>query len=210
MVHFKYPTTLILLALITLIVTACTAPTPAPTPLPPTATTAQGVTVLQPVALNEFDLLDSKNKPIHLSELKGKFWMVTFGYTHCPDVCPINLGNFVAIKNMLKDDAAKLNFVFVSVDGARDTPQVLDKHLALFDASFIGITGKEPGLEPMLKDFKVVYKLEKTVPDQMEYNVSHTASSFLVDAAGRLRRIYAYATKPDIIVADIRQALQEK
>ena len=193
----------ICLALLASILAACgsgRAVTPTPTP-------GEGVTFIDPpVDLQNFTLTSAQNTPLSLSDLKGKLSVFTFGYTHCPDVCPINLANFKLVKKELGSDADKVNFVFVSVDGKRDTPAVLAKHLQIFDQTFIGLTGDDAAIAPVAKAFYVSYVINP--PDSSgDYTVMHTASWFLVDAEGRLRRVYGYGTSPQVITDDLEELL---
>lgn len=192
-----------LLMTLVVLVAGCSTPVkPTPTQLP------EGVTPLDPpIILSEVSMADQNNAAWKLSDWKGKYALFTFGYTHCPDVCPINLANFKQVKNNLGADA-QLNYVFVSVDGERDTPDVLKKHLAIYDSIFLGLTGDATQTAAIAKTFNVVYKLEKTTPDQKEYNVTHSASSFLMDKKGQLVRIYSYGTSPVTIADDIKKMMQ--
>ncbi len=120
------------------VLSACStlAPAVTPTPLP------EGINAIDPpLALQAFTLVDQHGAPFSLSNLKGRLALITFGYTHCPDVCPVNLANFKEIAQRLGTNAQQVAFVFVSVDGKRDTPPVLANYMNLFDPSFIGLHG---------------------------------------------------------------------
>jgi protein SCO1/2 len=186
-------------------IVGCAAARPTPTPAP------EGVTVLEPpTKLADFTLTSSQNKPAHLSDWKGKAVLMSFGYTHCPDVCPVTLGRYKQVKEALGDSAGQVAFVFVSVDGARDTPAVLANYLGLFDKEFIGLTGDEPTLRTITKEYGATFSIEKKDPNQTDYTVAHTASWFLIDPKGNLSRVYAYDTQPEIAAADIKQVLSAK
>ncbi len=173
-------------------------PTPVPTP--------QGVTILEPPGkLNDFTLTNQANQPLHLSDLKGKLVLLTFGYSHCPDVCPITLAKFKQIKEQLAGDAAQVNFVFVSVDGVRDTPDVLGKYLSQFDPQFIGLTGDETTMRQVGKDYFIGFQKEQSGGTQ--YLVTHSSYSYLIDRQSQLVRIYAYETPAEVMTADIKQVL---
>lgn len=189
--------------MVLLLVAACGGTSkPTPTPLP------EGVRPIEPpIVLLDLGMTDQNGAAWKLSDWKGQYSLLTFGYTHCPDVCPINLANFKQVKNNLADSKTLLNYVFVSVDGGRDTPEVLKKHLALYDESFLGLTGDATQTAAIAKAFSVAYVLEKTTPDQKDYNVTHTASSFLVDKKLQLVRIYSYGTAPAIIAEDLKKLM---
>jgi protein SCO1/2 len=198
-----------LLTVAMLISLAACAPTATPIKPTPTATVGGIIVVDPPVALTDFSLPNSQLGTTTLTDLTGKFSLFTFGYTHCPDVCPINLAQFRQLDMLLDSAADNLNFVFVSVDGARDTPAVLAEHLPLFDTALLGLTGDDAAIQTLTNQFGVTYKLEKSTPDQTDYAVSHTASSFLVDPQGRILRVYSYGYDPDLVSQDIETLLQQ-
>ena len=182
----------------------------------PTATLAptltpgvEGIFVFDPPGqINDFTLTNQSAKPMHLTDLKGKLTLITFGYTHCPDVCPITLARFRQIKTDLDQSAAQVNFVFVSVDGRRDTPKRLMDYLKQFDPAFIGLTGDEETVRQVAKDYGAVFYAEGGSSVKNDYTVTHTNSSYLLDRDGQLRRKYSYDLQHDTIAADIKQALQ--
>lgn len=185
---------------VVMLLVGCTSPAP-PTPTP----APEGVTIIEPpLQPTTFTLTDQNGKSVRFDDLKGKLTLLTFGYTHCPDVCPVTLANFKAIKADLAGDAGQVNFVFISVDGARDTPEVISKYLALFDPAFIGLTGDEATLTKIVKDYGAVFYKDEKTASSPNYTVTHTSSSFLVDRGGQLRRKYAYGIKPETVAADIK------
>lgn len=157
-----------------------------------------------PVSLPDFRLTDQRNQPFTRQNFTDRWTVMSFGYTHCPDVCPITLANFTLIKRALGDQRDRVTFIFVSVDGARDTPEVLGRYLANFDAAFIGLTGDEMAIRPVTQAFGVRYEVVKPEGTQAEYLINHTASSFLVNPRGELVRIYSYGTDPEVVAADLR------
>jgi protein SCO1 len=193
--------TVVCIALVLVSAGCGTAATPTPTAVP------QGVNLLQPpTALNDFTLTNQANKPMKLSDLKGKLALMTFGYSNCPDVCPITLAKFKQIKAQLAGDAGNVAFVFISVDGVRDPPDVLTTYLNQFDSSFVGLTGDEPTMRKIGKDYFISFEADHTTGSQ-HYLVTHSSYSFLVDREGRLSRIYAYETPAEVMTADIKQVM---
>jgi protein SCO1/2 len=159
-----------------------------------------------PFKVSDFTLTDQHDSPLKLSSLSGKLVLMAFGYTHCPDICPVTLANFVQIKQALGALNSQVVFVFVSVDGARDTPAVLATYLSAFDPGFTGLTGSEADVRSASKDFGVIFTYEKKSPTDTEYTVTHTASTFLVNRSGQLIRLYDYGLDPGLIAADITKA----
>jgi protein SCO1/2 len=177
----------------------------APAPTPTAAPSPEGVRPLDPpVTLPAFALTDQNEQPFTLENFRDRWTVLAFGYTHCPDVCPIMLANFTLVKRALGERADAITFIFVSVDGARDTPAVMRRHLANFDPTFLGLTGDESAVRPLAQAFGVRYEIVKPEGTQADYLINHTASSFLVNPKGALVRIYSYGTEPEVIAADLK------
>jgi len=183
-------------------------PTAEPTPAP-TAESAlpQGITALDQV-VSDFTLTNHKGEEMHLSDLQGKLVVMSFGYTHCPGVCPITLAQFGRVRNLLGEDAAQVQFVFVSVDGARDTPERLAQYLPVFNADILGLTGEDATVRAIISEYGGEYTLNNAGGLRENYTVDHTASKFLIDADGHWRRTYSYNLAPDVIAADIQALLR--
>lgn len=189
------------------------APTVAPTdePIPTQAPAAesalpQGITALDQV-VTDFTLTNHKGEEMHLSDLQGKLVVMSFGYTHCPDICPITLAQFGRVRNLLGEDAAQVQFVFVSVDGARDTPERLAQYLPVFNADILGLTGEDATVRAIISEYGGEYTINNAGGLRENYTVDHTASKFLIDADGHWRRTYSYNLAPDVIAADIQSLL---
>jgi protein SCO1/2 len=169
----------------------------------PTATPLPGTLLDPPKEVGDFTLTDQDGQPFRLSDLHGRVALLFFGYTNCPDICPTTLAEFKRVKALLGDDAGRVAFVFVSVDGARDTPERLAAYVRAFDPQFIGLTGDDATLRPIARDFGVFYQRVNYESDT-NYLVDHTASTFVVDQQGRLRLVFPYGTDPAAIVARLR------
>jgi len=201
-------TTLVLLLAVFLSACAQAAPTPTSVPTQTPVPLPTGVRPLDPpVALPDFRLTDGRNQPFTRQNLTDRWTLMSFGYTHCPDFCPITLANFTLVRRALGEQAERVAFIFVSVDGARDTPEVLSRYIANFDPTFIGLTGSEMEIRPVTQAFGVRYEIVKPEGTQADYLINHTASSFLVNPKGELARIYSYGTDPEVIAADIRSLI---
>jgi protein SCO1/2 len=169
-----------------------------------------GVTRVEPPRpLQDFTLTNQENQPTSLRSLRGQYTLLLFGFTHCPDICPLTLLKYKRIKDELGELGNQINFVFISVDGERDTPERLKPYLRNFDESFIGLTGDEATLRRLGTDYNLFFeKRPGTTPEN--YLVDHTASTFLVDPDGNLVAIYPYddtAQGVAVAVADLRARL---
>jgi protein SCO1/2 len=174
----------------------------------PTATPLPGTLLDPPKEVSDFTLTSNANQPFHLSDLRGKVAVLFFGYTHCPDVCPTTMADFKRVKADLGDDAARVAFVFISVDGARDTPDRLATYVHAFDPDFIGLTGDDATLRAIAKDYGVFFqRVNYDNPDN--YLVDHTATSFAVGPEGKLRVVFSYQSDPAGMAQRIRSLLEK-
>ncbi|MBZ0293026.1 MAG: SCO family protein [Anaerolineae bacterium] len=193
-------------------------------PAPQTADTGGAAVVTPPYLLPDFTLTSHTGDPVSLSDFRGRSVLLFFGYTHCPDICPTTLADYRRVKSQLGARAEDVAFVFISVDGARDTPEVMAKYLSMFDADFIGLTGGEEIMREIGTDYGLSFSADKQVNvghshdddtaehhhDDEDYFVEHTSPSFLVDPDGYLRLVYFYGTKPEVMVSSIQQIMTEQ
>ena len=178
-----------------------------------------GAALVQPPQLvSNFALTDHTGQPLSLSDLRGQPVLMFFGYTQCPDVCPTTLADYTRVKGELGSLAYDMHFAFISIDGERDTPEVLAEFLGRFDESFIGMTGSETTLRQMGVQFGLAFEQvvfgengsQQPASEQAEnYFVNHTSPSFLIDKDGYLNRVFFYGTRPDVIASNMRQFLTE-
>lgn len=169
-----------------------------------------GITEIEPpLEMPDFTLTDQYNESINLSDLDGSLSLITFGFTHCPDVCPITLGEMRNIREDLGNLADELDYVFVSVDGERDTPDVLSTYFTTLrvDGFITGMTGSESQLRTISESYGVEFIYNE--PDQLgNYTVDHTAGMFLLDENHNWIRRYRYGIQSNLIADDIRQILE--
>jgi protein SCO1/2 len=153
-------------------------------------------------------LPDADGRLRQLSEFKGKVVVVFFGFTQCPDVCPTTLAELAAVKQSLGAQGADVQGVFVSVDPARDTPEVLKAYVAAFGADFVALRGDEDQTRAAAKSFKVYYA---KVPGKTDttYTMDHTAGSYVFDRSGRVRLFTRYGTGAEALTHDLKILLAE-
>jgi protein SCO1 len=184
--------------------------TPQQTPIILTPQAASnGITAIEPpLPMSDFTLTNQHNEPISLSDLAGKPTLLTFGFTHCPDVCPITLGEMRSIYEVLGAEVEKLNFTFISVDGERDTPDMLKDYFELLhvDSFLVGMTGTPDAVRELGTEYGVEFFYGET-DENGNYDVSHTAGMFLLDANRNWIRRYTYGTPAQVIAADIEPLL---
>jgi protein SCO1 len=142
--------------------------------------------------------------------LQGRYVLLTFGYTHCPDVCPVTLAELRRVHDLLAEQgkAEQVQLVFISVDGQRDTPERLKQYLTYFNAGVIGLTGTREQAEALISQFGGTFNINNVAGAIENYTVDHTAGSFLLAPDGTWVRRYAYRTDPKLIAEDLLQRLR--
>lgn len=176
---------------------------PAPTPTP------GGVVAGAYRDVPDVTLINQDNQAMKLSALKGKPTLLSFGYTHCPDVCPMTMSDFRRVKRDLGDLGDKANFVFVSVDPARDTPDVIKRYVQAFDPKFIGLTGDDATLQKLTYALDGLYEKQKpNEGDPNSYVMAHTSFIYLFDENGKWKMKYPFATPVDVLVADLKAQIK--
>jgi protein SCO1/2 len=147
-------------------------------------------------------LNDHHGRARTLADFRGKLVVVSFGFTHCPDVCPTTLADIASAMKLLGARASEVQVLFVTVDPRRDTPQLLSQYVPAFDASFLGMHGDNAAIEKVKKDFHV-YAQERPGKTPESYSVDHSAQVFAIDRQGRVRLIFAPNTPPSSMAADL-------
>ena len=151
-------------------------------------------------------LTDHNGTPRTLAEFKGKVAVVFFGFTHCPDVCPVTLSELATVAKELGKDAERMQVLFVTVDPERDTPAVLSKYVPAFNPAFLGLYGDADATARTAKEFKVFFQKQPATGGG--YSVDHLAGTYIYDAAGRLRLFASYGQGASKMLHDIRLLLQ--
>jgi protein SCO1/2 len=171
--------------------------------------TFKGSIIEPPLPAEDFTLNDQQNEPFRLRDQRGEVVLIFFGYTHCPDVCPLTLADFKQIKAELGAEAGRVNFVFITVDPERDTPERLAEHIANFDPAIVGLTGDRAELAAVWNAYGV-YAAKAEAGSASGYLVDHTARVYAIDANGDLRMTYAFGTESVDIAQDVAHLLDEK
>ena len=154
----------------------------------------------------DVQLTDHNGTARTLAEFKGKVVVVFFGYTHCPDVCPVTLGELAIVARELGKDAGRMQVLFISVDPERDTPAVLSKYVPAFNPAFLGLYGDADATLRTAKEFKVFY--QKQPASGGGYAVDHSAGTYIYDTAGRVRLFASYGQGAPKMLHDIRLLLE--
>ena len=151
------------------------------------------------------ELTDHTGKPRKLEDFRGKAVVLSFGFTHCPDVCPTTLADLSAAIKSLGSEADKVQVLFVTVDPERDTKDVLAKYVTAFDPSFLGLYGDAAATQRAAKEFKIYYEKRKSGDS---YSVDHSAQSYVIDPQGRLRLLVRHDRIGSDLPEDLRTLLK--
>jgi protein SCO1/2 len=169
------------------------------------AQTATATLLTPPRPLPPIALVDQDNRPFDVARLRGRWSFVFFGFTSCPDVCPVTMTALAQTNKLLADVPEKLRprLVMISVDPERDTPERLAGYVKAFDPTFIGVTGTKAAIDELAQRMGVL--VAKRPLEGGNYSVDHTTSVFLVDPDGALHALFSAPHTPQLIAADYRR-----
>ena len=165
----------------------------------------EGLLWPNPKKIEQFNVVDQDGKNFSMVNLSGKWSFLFFGYTHCPDICPVTLSVLDQVYKKLayEKQADDVQIIFVSVDPERDTPDVIKSYVNYFNKNFIGLTGSEEQIDSITRQIGIVHaRTEKTAPG--EYLVDHTASVFLISPDDKLLGIFSVPHNADDIISRYR------
>ena len=153
-----------------------------------------------------FQLVDTSGRTVDQSVLKGKWSVVFFGFTHCPDICPTTLFELAQVEPLLGPKAADLQTVFISVDPGRDTPRQMAAYVAnpAFPKRLVGLTGSAAQVDAAAKAYRVYYQKQGEGAD---YTVNHAAYSYLMTPKGRFACVLPYGEGPEKTAGRIQAAM---
>ena len=138
-------------------------------------------------------------------DFHGRFQLIAFGYTYCPDICPTTLVEMAEVLRQLADQASEVQGIFISVDQERDTPAVLKTYTTFFDPRILGLSGSPALVQRAARNFKVRYaKVADSQPGSQFYAVDHSAGLYLLDRQGSFIKKFGYGTPPQEIVETLR------
>ncbi len=157
------------------------------------------------VGAEPFALIDQDGEPFSTVDLAGRPYAIFFGYTHCPDVCPTTLFEMSEALKKLGPDADRLTVVFVSVDPARDTPELLKNYLGAFDGRIVGLTGSAENVDKAAKSFRIFYR--KVPGEDGDYSMDHSSSVILMDGEGRFVGAIGYEEDSDTRLAKLKRLM---
>lgn len=152
-----------------------------------------------------FRLEDQDGRSVTDQDMKGRPFLVFFGYTHCPDICPTTLFDMSQLLQKLGPDADRTGALFITVDPERDTPAVMKDYLSNFDPHVRGLTGDQNAINAAIKAYRVYAK--KVPLEHGDYTMDHTAIVYLMDKNGRFVAPFNLKQTPDAAAAELRKYL---
>lgn len=153
-----------------------------------------------------FELTGESGEPLTAERFEDRITLLFFGYTHCPDICPVTMGKLSAVMQKLPDGVAEdTRVLFVSVDPARDTPQQLADYTEAFGERFIGATGTQDQLGQLNKRYRVTYSYGDGKGEDTDYLVSHSSAVFVFDRAGEVRLMFRQDDSIEAMASDLTE-----
>ena len=163
--------------------------------------------IIQGVPAPSVELAGPGGEPIALSDFEDQLVVVYFGYTFCPDVCPITLAKLARARAMLGEDGDDVQVVMITVDPERDTVEVLEDYASNFDDSFIGLTGNPADIDRIATTYGVYYQAQDST-SAAGYLVDHTSTVMVIDRNGELKLLVSFDATDLEIAEDLAYLLQ--
>jgi protein SCO1/2 len=159
-----------------------------------------------------FTLTDHNRKTVTDATYRGKYLLVYFGYTFCPDMCPTGLQSMSLALDKLGGDAARVQPLFITIDPARDTPAKLKQYVAMFHPSIVGLTGTAEQIAAVAKEYQVYYAREESGDEDEsedtgdDYIMDHSTLIYLMGPDGKFIQTFPENADPDALVAALQKA----
>lgn len=160
-----------------------------------------------PLTLPDFELMTDEGRSFQLSDTAGEINLVFFGYTFCPDVCPLTMAD---VKQALAEleGSERVNVLFITVDPERDTPEVLGRYVDIFGPEFVGLTDNPENVQEVMKAFGAFAEKVEIEDSSVGYLVNHTGRLYLIDPQGELVLTYPFDFEPEQLRSDLEYLLQ--
>lgn len=152
-----------------------------------------------------FRLTDQHGKTVSDADFRGRYMLIYFGYSFCPDVCPTTLAVMAQALDKLGGDARRVTPIFITIDPERDTPQVLADYMKAFGSSFVGLTGSVAAIKEAEKKYRV-YALKKPL-EKGAYGMDHSSVLYLMGPNGKMISFYDEAISPDALAKELKQKI---
>jgi protein SCO1/2 len=152
-----------------------------------------------------FQLTDQHGKRVSDKDFRGRYMLIYFGYSFCPDVCPTTLAVMAQALEKLGDRSRRVTPIFITIDPERDTPKVLDDYMKAFGPNFVGLTGSAAEIKDAEKKYRV-YAAKKPL-EGGNYGMDHSSVIYLMGPEGKMVSFYDEAVSPDDLAKDLKQKI---
>jgi protein SCO1/2 len=171
--------------------------------------TFSGTMLEPPNDATDFTLTAHTGEPFRLSEQRGKVVLLFFGFTHCPDVCPTAMSDMAAVFRKLGPDAERVQVALITIDPERDTPERMQKFMAIFNPTFLGLSGTRAQIDPIIKAYGVT-AIRRELPDSaLKYTMDHSAFTYVIDQNGKWVELLNPELDINAIAEDIRYIVRK-
>jgi len=154
-----------------------------------------------------FELVGKDGKTVTDKDFRGRYMLVFFGFTHCPDICPAELQVMSAALDKVGGEAGQVVPVFITVDPERDTPEVVTAYVENFGPEFVGLTGSPDAVAEAAKAYRVTYQKFQEEGAGENYSVDHSALVYLMGPDGKFVTHFPYGTSPEKMAETLRRYL---
>ena len=155
----------------------------------------------------DFELTDHNGMMQADEDFRGRWMLVFFGFTNCPDVCPMGLATIAQVMDDLGSKSEAVQPLFITIDPERDTPGVLATYVPQFGSGILGLSGTPDQIERTAKTFKIYYQKVEEAASPDGYTMGHTSAFLLFDPQGDFVRLYEYNQEPAVILSDLQKRI---
>ena len=154
-----------------------------------------------------FSLVGADGKPVTDRDFRGRYMLIFFGFTHCPDICPAELQVIAQALEQLGDKAKNVVPIFITLDPERDTPEAMGSYVKSFGPNFVGLTGSPEAIAAAAKAYRVSYAKVEDKESAADYGVDHSALVYLMDPEGRYVTYFSYGLSADQMAEKLGKSL---
>ena len=154
-----------------------------------------------------FSLVGADGKPVTDRDFRGRYMLIFFGFTHCPDICPAELQVIAQALEQLGDKAKTVVPIFITLDPERDTPEAMANYVKSFGPNFVGLTGSPEAIAAAAKAYRVAYSKVENKESAGDYSVDHSALVYLMDPEGRYVTHFSYGLSADQMAEKLEKLL---
>ncbi len=155
----------------------------------------------------EFELTDHRGMIQTQRDFSGRWMLIFFGFTNCPDICPTTLSEVAAVMEGLGDEAERVQPIFITIDWERDSPKVLSQYVEQFDSGIIGLTGTAKQMAAISDNFPIFFERNEEASAPGGYTMSHTSNLFLFDPQAGYSTSWPYGTSAEEILVDLQERI---